>query len=145
MKGSFVFFASTIILLGTAVYCCTVVIPRAQAQTLSADQRAALQAQYDQIQQEIAQYQKVIDDTKNKEKSLQGDVTTLDAQIKKAQAEINARTITINQLTSQINQKSQNIATLEDKLQKGHDSLAKMIREKNQIETTPLVVMALSS
>src|ERR1051326_5713625 len=76
-------------------------------------QKAACQAQYDQLQQEIAQYQKVIDDTKAKEKSLQGDVTTLNAQINKAQAEINQRTITINKLNSEINQKTEHIQTLE--------------------------------
>jgi len=145
MKGGFVFFASTLILIGAGMYCCTVVIPRAQAAELTPEQRSALQTQYDQIQKEIAEWQKVIDDTKAKGKSLQGDVTQLEAQIKKAQAEINKRTITINQLTSQINQKSQNIATLEERMQRGRDSLAKLIREKNQLETTPLVVVALSA
>ena len=47
----------------------------AQAQDLTPEQRASLQAQYDQLQKEIAQYQKIIDDTKTKEKSIQGDVT----------------------------------------------------------------------
>jgi len=145
MKGGFVFLASTTILLGAGIYACAVVIPRAQAAELTPEQRSALQAQYDQVQKEIAEWQKVIDDTKAKGKSLQGDVTVLEAQIKKAQAEINKRAVTIGQLTSQINQKSQNIATLETRLERGRDSLAKLLREKNQLETTPLVVVALSS
>src|ERR1044071_5336178 len=55
----------------------------------TAAEKAACQAQYDQLQTEIASWQKIIDDTKNKEKNLQGDVTVLNAQIAKAQAEIN--------------------------------------------------------
>jgi peptidoglycan hydrolase CwlO-like protein len=137
--------ASAIILLGTAAYCCTAVIPHASAQTLTSEQRAALQAEYDQLQKEIAQWQKVIDDTKAQEKNLQGDVTTLNAQIKKAQAEISQRTISINGLANQIQQKSASIATLEERLQKGRDSLAKMLREKNEAETVPLAVVALSA
>lgn len=136
---------STFVALGTAVYCMATIIPRAQAQELTPQERATLQAQYDQLQQEIAQYQKVIDDTKNKEKSLQGDVTQLDAQIKKAQAEINQRTLTINTLTSQITQKAKNIQTLQQKIDAGHDSLAKILREKDQIDTTSLMILALSS
>ncbi len=137
--------ATAIVFLGTGIYCVAVVIPHAQAQTLTPEQRAKLQAQYDQLQTEIAQWQKVIDDTKTKEKSLQGDVTTLDAQIKKAQAEINQRTITINMLSNQISQKAKSIQTLQQQLDAGHESLAKLMREKNQAETTSLVVLALSA
>ncbi|MDE2071341.1 MAG: lytic murein transglycosylase [Patescibacteria group bacterium] len=115
------------------------------AATLTPEQRAALQTQYDQLQQEIAQYQKVIDDTKAKEKSLQGDVTTLNATIAKAQTEIKQRTVQINQLSDQINQKTQTITSLEDRLAQGQDALAKLLRQKQQTESSSLVEVALSS
>lgn len=108
-------------------------------------QKAACQAQYDQLQQEIAQYQQIIDDTKKKEASLQGDVTTLNAQIAKAQAEINQRNVTIGQLSNQIAQKAATVQTLQQKLADSQDSLAKLIREKAQDEDTSLAVLALSS
>lgn len=117
----------------------------AHADTLTPEQRAALQAQYDALQQEIAQYQKVIDDTKAKEKSLQGDVTALNAQIGKAQAEINQRNVTIKQLQEQITEKAATVQTLQSKLQDSQDSLAKLLREKSEQESIPLVVIALSS
>ena len=69
----------------------------AHAQTLTAEQRAALQAQYDQLQIEIAQWQKVLDETRVKKNTLQGDVTLLDAQIKKAETEIRQRNGTVTQ------------------------------------------------
>src|ERR1051325_7907746 len=78
----------------------------AMAQELSPEERARLQAQYDQLQKEIEQYQKIINDTRAKANTIQGDVTILNAQIAKAQAEINQRNSTIATLAASINQKS---------------------------------------
>jgi peptidoglycan hydrolase CwlO-like protein len=86
-----------------------------------------------------------LDETRAKKNTIQGDVTALDAQIKKAQAEINQRNITITGLAGEINQKTARIATLEERLGRGLESMAKMIREKNEAETTSLAVLALSS
>ncbi len=120
-------------------------LPRADAQALTPDQRAALQSQYDALQAEIAQWQKVLDDTKAQKSSLQGDVTALNAQIAKAQAEIKQRSLTIASLGDEINQKTQTIASLQDQLTQGQESLAKLIRQKNETETQSLVLLALSS
>lgn len=116
----------------------------ALAQELSEAEKARLQAEYDKLQEEIAQWQKVLDETRAKKGTLQGDVTTLDAQIKKAQAEISQRNGTIASLGSSINQKTKTIATLESRIEDGQASLAKLLREKSQSEATSLVVLALS-
>jgi peptidoglycan hydrolase CwlO-like protein len=117
----------------------------ARAQALSPEQKAKLQAEYDQLQAEIAQWQKVLDDTRAKKSSLQGDVTTLNAQISKAEAEIKQRNVTISTLSSEIKQKTAHIASLEDQLDAGHESLAKLLREKNETETVPLALLAFSA
>ena len=133
-----------VLLLGAGgLYVVEPVAP-AQAQEMSAEERARLQAQYDQLQKEIEQYQKIIDDTRAKANTIQGDVTILDTQVKKAQAEINQRTSTINTLASTINQKSKTIATLESRLEDGRASLAKLLREKSYGDNASLVVLALS-
>lgn len=121
------------------------VLPKARADTLTPEQRAQLQAQYDQLQQEIAAYQKVIDDTRAKEATLQGDVTSLNAAISKAQAEIKQRTNTITQLGDQITQKAATVQTLQEKLQDSKNSLGKLLRERQQAESTSLVELALAS
>lgn len=115
-----------------------------QAQQLSAEERARLQAEYDKLQEEIEQWQKVLDETRAKKGTLQGDVSALNAQISKAQAEINQRNNTISRLASSINQKAKTIATLEERIEDGHASLAKLLREKNQNDKTSLVVLALA-
>jgi membrane-bound lytic murein transglycosylase B len=120
-------------------------VPVARAQTLTPEQRATLQAEYDQLQVEIAQWQKVLDDTKAKKNTLTGDVTALNAQIAKAQKEIQQRSITITTLGSEITQKTAAISTLEQKLAAGKEALAKLMREKNEAETEPLAILALSA
>jgi peptidoglycan hydrolase CwlO-like protein len=115
-----------------------------QAQQLSAEERAKLQAEYDKLQIEIQQWQKVLDETRAKKGTLQGDVTALNAQIAKAQAEINQRNNTITTLAASINQKTKTIATLESRLEDGQASLAKLLREKNYSDKTSLVVLALT-
>lgn len=115
------------------------------AQALSAQEEAKLRAEYDQLQREIAEWQKVLDETKNKKNTLQGDVTLLNAQIKKAEAEIRQRGNVINKLAGEINEKIKNISTLEERIEAGRASLAQLLREKHEVETTPLAVMLLSS
>ena len=62
---------------------------------LTAQDKVRLQAEYDALQKEIADWQKVLDETKAKKNTLQGDVTILNAQIAKAEKEIKQRTITV--------------------------------------------------
>ena len=147
MKGSWGYIAALMVgvTLGSFAYQPFVAVPAAQAQILSPEQKAKLQAEYDQLQLEIAQWQKVLDTTRAKKKTLTGDVTALDAQIKKAQKEIQQRTISITTLGSEIIQKTAAITTLEQKLAAGKESLAKLMREKNEMETIPLALLALSA
>lgn len=115
------------------------------AYALTEEDKARLRTEYDQLQQEIVQWQKVLDDTRAKKNSLQGDVKTLNAQIAKATAEIKQRNTTIATLAGEINEKAQQISVLEARLARGRESLAKLLRQKHENETQSLVVMAFSS
>ncbi len=118
----------------------------AQTSTSStADTQAKLQAEYDALQAEIAQWQTVLNTTKAQKSSLQGDVTTLNAEIAQAQAQVKQLGITIANLGDQITQKTQTLTSLQDQLTQGQESLAKLIREQNETETEPLIFLALSS
>jgi peptidoglycan hydrolase CwlO-like protein len=119
--------------------------PQVEAQALSEEDKERLRAEYDQLQEEIAEWQKVLDETKAKKNTLQGDVTLLNAQIKKAEAEIRQRTGVINRLAGEINEKIEHISDLEQRLEAGRVSLAQLIREKHERESTPLAVMLLSA
>ena len=114
------------------------------AQSLSTAERARLQIEYDQLQKEIAEWQKVLDETKAKKNTLQGDVSVLNAQIAKAQSEIKQRTITVTNLTDQINQKKANITALEARIQNNKAILANLLKKKDQNEVESIFYLLLS-
>jgi peptidoglycan hydrolase CwlO-like protein len=120
--------------------------PAAQAQDSAVDSyRAQLQAQLDAIEGQIAAQQKVLDSAQQQEQTLSRDIKIFDAQIKQAQLAIQARTLVIQQLTSNIQSKQQTIFGLNSQYNSELESLAAIIREKNELETTSLIVVALSS
>lgn len=115
---------------------------KARADTLTPAQRAALQAQYDELQIEIAAQQKILDDTQAKKKTLSGNVTLLNAQIKQAQAQIAQKTIAIKELGSEIQSKTATISKLSDRIAAGKESLAGMLRQQNQLDKSSVVEVA---
>src|SRR3989344_4513594 len=116
----------------------------ARAQDLTPQERAALQSQYDELLKEIAVQQQIIKDTQAKKNTLQGDVTLLNAQIKAAQAQINAKNIVIKQLAAQIAKKNVVIGQLADRIERGKESLASILRQEDQIDTSSIIAIALS-
>jgi len=116
-----------------------------QAQDLTPEERAALQAQYDELQKEIAAQQQIIKDTQAKKNTLQGDVTTLNAQIKAAQAQIDAKNITIRQLSAQIVKKNVVIGQLTDRITRGKEALASILRQTQVLDDYSVVSVALGA
>lgn len=117
----------------------------AGAQSSTDAYRAQLQAQLDQLEKQIAQQQGILDDAKSHDVSLQRDVDILNAQIAQAQLSIQARTLVIRQLTDGIQEKQNTIFGLNTQLNGELDSLGSMLRQKSELESTSLVVAALSS
>ena len=120
----------------------------ARAQTSGAsvdDYRAKLQLQLTAIEAEIATQQKILEQAKTQDVSLQRDIEILNAQISEAQLAIRARTIVIQQLTTGIQQKQNTIFGLNTQLNSEQESLAAMLRKKDQLDRTPLLVAAFAS
>ena len=134
-----------VIVFGLESFSDVVSPPAAYAQVLSEEDKTRLRAEYEILQKEIAEWQRILDETSAKKNTIEGDVTALDAQIKKAEAEIKQRNVTISRLAGEINDKTNRIAVLETRLREGLESLAKLMREKNETERTSLVVLALTS
>lgn len=119
--------------------------PQVHAQALTEEDKVRLRAEYDKLQQEIAEWQKVLDETRAKKKSLTGDVTALNAQIKQAETQIRAKNNTIARLAGDINERTKRITSLEIRLSEGRQSLAKLLRQKNEADTYPLAALALGA
>jgi len=117
----------------------------AQAQALTDEDKARLRNEYDQLQLEIVQWQGVLDETRNKKNTLQGDVTLLNAQIKQATAQLKKKSLDISKLAGEINDKVKNITALDRRIAQGIESLSKILRHQNESDRYPLAALALSA
>lgn len=117
----------------------------ASAEFLTDADKVRLQEEYNKIQAEIVEWQKILDETRSKKNSLQGDVTSLNALIKKAEAEIKQRGVTVQTLGNEIKQKSQLITDYEDQLHRGKRSLASMLRKQFEADQRSVAELVLSS
>lgn len=118
---------------------------QALAQDLTPEERASLERQYAELQKEIAIQQQIIKDTQAKKNTLQGNVTTLNAQIKAAQAQIDAKNIIIKQLSAQIAKKNVVIGKLTDRIERGKETLASILRQTQAIDDYSILSIALGS
>src|SRR3989344_3629869 len=116
-----------------------------RAQDLTPQERAALEAQYAELQKEIAAQQQIIKDTQAKKNTLQGDVTVLNAQIRAAQAQIDAKNIAIRQLSAQIAKKNVVIGQLTDRITRGKEALASILRQTQVLDDYSVVSVALGA
>jgi len=116
-------------------------LSRLNAQTAEEIQKqeAKLQAEYDAIQKEIEGWQKVLDETRLKANTLQGDITGLTAKIKEAELKIKQKNIAIASLGKQILEKGAKIRELEGRINTGKESLAELLRKTNEIDSYSLI------
>ncbi len=119
--------------------------PSVHAQFLTDADKVRLQEEYNKIQAEIVEWQKVLDETRAKKSTLQGDVTELNALIKKAEANIRQRNVTITKLSDDIQAKSALISEYEERLVRGRMSLAEMLRLQHVADERALVELILSA
>lgn len=107
--------------------------------------RAQLQAQLSDLEKQISEQRAILEGAQKQEQTLSRDISILNANIKQAQLAIQARTLVIQQLTSGIGEKQNKIFGLNSQYNSGLESLAAIMRQKNQLDTSSLVIVALSS
>lgn len=119
--------------------------PSVHAEFLSEADKVRLQDEYNKIQAEIIEWQKVLDETRAKKNTLQGDVASLNALIKKAEAEIKQRNVSITKLSDEITRKSDLISEYEERLQRGRVSIGEMLRTQHEADERSLAELILSA
>jgi peptidoglycan hydrolase CwlO-like protein len=148
MRNRVVFFIVSVLIIFSAFFYFLnfkSVLAETDECALSARECAKLLGELSSLEKEIAEWQKVLDETKAKKNTLQGDVTVLNAQIAKAENEIKQRNLTLTNLTAEINKKVANINYLESRLENDKKLLANLLRKKNQGEVEPIFYLLLSS
>lgn len=114
------------------------------AQDMSAEQRAALQAQLDQIEKDIANNKGSLTVLQRQRTTLERDIQILDNKIRTAQLQIKQTDLAIKRLGTDISVKLTAIQQVDAKVEKGEASLAQLLRRTREIDDVALVEMALS-
>ena len=110
-----------------------------------AQQQAEWQAELATTEADIAKWQSILDTTKAGTTSLQQQAAVLNAKIKQAQDFIKQKNIAIAQLQASIAEKTQTIGDLENQIDSGHESLAQILRQEQQLDDTSLPEVFLSN
>lgn len=118
-------------------------VPLAAHAEVTPEERAALQAQLDQIEIDIARTQTNLAEQQKQRQSLERDAAIIDSKIRVAQLGIKQRDLAIKQLKSGIADKERGISVLDAKVMRGKDSIAQMLRETRAIDDLSLVEIAL--
>jgi len=103
-----------------------------------------LEAFLSECNAEAAQTQAELTAQKNKSSSIASDVALLNSLIAKAKQQITIKNQIIAALGTQITEKQATIQTLTDKLNAENESLAQILRQKNEVDTMTLTEMLLS-
>lgn len=115
------------------------------AQTTNAEERAALQAQLDQIESDIANNQGTLTDLQKQRTTLERDIAILDNKIKTAQLQIKQTDLTLKKIGGDISGKQAAIRQVDSKMLAGQKSLAQILRQTRQIDDIPMATLLLSS
>jgi len=147
-KCSFLDRVFTFLLLSSVVFAVSNIFKVSAQTTVDsaavAARQAQLQAQLDQVEQQIAAQQAVLDQTQQEGASISRDIAVLDAKIAQAKLQIQKANINIEQLGADINVKVKTIGTLSDKLDASQQSLGQIIKKTNEIDNTSLAEIVLS-
>ncbi|MBU6431376.1 MAG: lytic murein transglycosylase [Patescibacteria group bacterium] len=104
-----------------------------------------LKKQLDEIEsKEIPKLKSTQADLKSESASISRDISILKTKIKEAQLNIKAKNIRISGLSKDISVKSKDIENLEQKINRGKDSISLLLRKTDQIDASSAVDIMLS-
>lgn len=128
-------------ILFLAVGCVLVALPVFADST---SQQAALEADLAQVQAQIQNNQTKLAAEQAQRTTLENQVEILDSQIQEAQLEIKQRNLLIQQLKGDIADNQAGIADLDSKVAAGQASLAQILRQTQQIDSTSFAEQVLN-
>ena len=116
---------------------------RAHAAT-SAEERAVLQAQLDQIEKDILNNKGTLSELQKQRTTLERDISILDNKIKTAQLQIKQTDLTLTKLKGDISEKLASIKEVNAKVKRGEESLAQILRRTREADDRSLIELALT-
>lgn len=103
-----------------------------------------LREQLERTEKEILETTGVLNQQKAKSAQIKNEVDKLTGEIKSAQSNINTKNRAISQLGQDIELKDQTVQQLNSKMERGKDTMAKLIRTSNQLDDVSLAEIVLA-
>ncbi len=142
-KKRFSFVLILVLVLGAFAYHPPLIKADVILQNAQAD-KAKLEAELADLEQQIAEKQKELNNQKGQSVSISRDISILTSQIAKSKLDIKAKTLIIQKLGGEITAKSKTIEALSAKIESEKESLAQLIRNERQIDDISIVSLILS-
>jgi len=114
-----------------------------QAQNMSPAEEARLRSELAKLEEEIKEQEKVLNIQRSQSASIERDVSVLITEINKAKNVIRQQEIQISKLGSEIRTKSKTISSLSQSIERGKDSLARLIQRTNEFDQLSLAHLLL--
>lgn len=139
-----VFFVVLILILPFSIHAQTTLVPTNETQ---AQKELRLKAELAQVEAEQAETEKVLAQAQGQSASLKRDILILDTKIKAAQLNIKAKNLLIESLGKDIVKKQNVISSLEDRIDRGRETLAQIMRKTSEVDslTLPEFILARDS
>lgn len=119
--------------------------PQANAQVLTAEERAVLEAELTKERELLRQQEALLAQQKRQTGTLQSDVRFLTNQIAATQTKIRLKTIEIQNLSKEITQKNKAITDLASELERERRSLVQLVKKTNELDQKGTAYVLLSS
>jgi membrane-bound lytic murein transglycosylase B len=109
------------------------------------EREARLRKELEQVEKEQRETEAILKGAQAQSASLERDILILNTKIKAAQLNIKSKQLLIETLSKDINKKEATIGTLEDRIDRGKDTLAQLIRKTNEMDVYSLPEVFLSN
>lgn len=119
--------------------------PHFAAAETEAERKTRLELQLQQVERQILQQRVLVENKQTERRSLERDLTIIDAEISQAALGIQARAVAIAQLSSQIGDKEAVIGILNERLSKQRISLAELMRQTRTYDDFSMAEVLLSN
>ena len=113
-------------------------LSNAQISETQSEKEARLKLELIDVENQIIQNEKILKDTQNQSSSLKRDILILETKIKTAQLNIKAKNLIIETLGKDINIKQNKIESLDQRIEKGRETLSQIMRKTNEIDSVTL-------
>jgi membrane-bound lytic murein transglycosylase B len=144
-RTKFLAFSMALVLVANVCFPAGAAIAQAVNASLTPEQRAKLEKDLKQVEEEIKVQEAILKEQQNKSSSIERDIAILTAKINKAKLTVKAKNIEIEKLSKDIGKKNTLIGELDGKMGRQKESLAQIMRRTNELDQYSISEILLSN